>query len=158
MRRSDRAVTSHGEILDIIRRCKVIRIAMVENGRPYIVPMNFGFAQEGDALFLYFHSALQGRKISILQQNPYVCFEADCDHALLPAEVACQNGYTYASVIGYGTATFITNPAEKTAGLNAIMQHQTGKANWEYSAQALDGVCVFCIAVESITAKARTVG
>ena len=158
MRRSDRAITNYGDILNIIRRCKVMRIAMVENGRPYIVPMNFGFTQEDDALVLYFHSALQGKKTSILQQNPYVCFEADCDHALLPADEACQNGYAYASVIGYGTVAFFTNPTEKAAGLNAIMQHQTGKANWQYPAQALAAVCVFSIAVESITAKARTIG
>lgn len=57
MRRSDREVLDLDEILDIIEACDVCRIAMVDDGVPYIVPMNFGYMFDGEKLHLCFHSA-----------------------------------------------------------------------------------------------------
>ena len=36
MRRSDREITDLGEILSIINDCKVIHLAMVDDGEPYL--------------------------------------------------------------------------------------------------------------------------
>ncbi|MBD9243128.1 MAG: pyridoxamine 5'-phosphate oxidase family protein, partial [Clostridiales bacterium] len=44
MRRSDREITDLGEILSIINDCKVIHLAMVDDGEPYLLPLNFGYA------------------------------------------------------------------------------------------------------------------
>ena len=49
MRRSDREITDLGEILSIINDCKVIHLAMVDDGEPYLLPLNFGYACEGGA-------------------------------------------------------------------------------------------------------------
>ena len=44
MRRSDREITDLGEILSIINDCKVIHLAMVDDGEPYLLPLNFGLS------------------------------------------------------------------------------------------------------------------
>ena len=38
MRRSDREITDLGEILSIINDCKVIHLAMFDDGEPYLLP------------------------------------------------------------------------------------------------------------------------
>jgi nitroimidazol reductase NimA-like FMN-containing flavoprotein (pyridoxamine 5'-phosphate oxidase superfamily) len=54
----------------VIRACRLCYVGMAdENGRPYVLPMNFGY-EEG---MIYLHSAQEGRSISILEKNPQVC-------------------------------------------------------------------------------------
>lgn len=77
MRRSDREITDLGEILSIINDCKVIHLAMVDDGEPYLLPLNFGYACEGGAFSFFCHSAREGRKLDILRKNPTVAFEMD---------------------------------------------------------------------------------
>ena len=89
MRRKDREVVDQKEIMRIIDKCKVCRIAMQDKAGLYIVPMNFGYTYEDSQLVLFFHSAKEGRKISALKENRNVCFEMDCEHQLITADVAC---------------------------------------------------------------------
>lgn len=42
MRQKDREVTELQEIIAIMRRCDVCRLALNDEGYPYIVPLNFG--------------------------------------------------------------------------------------------------------------------
>lgn len=42
MRRKDREITDFDEIVAIMRKCDVCRIAVNDGDTPYIVPMNFG--------------------------------------------------------------------------------------------------------------------
>lgn len=62
MRRKDREITDVQEILNIIRKCDVCRIAMNDGDFPYIVPLNFGLDVQGEQVYLYFHGALEGKK------------------------------------------------------------------------------------------------
>ena len=78
MRRSDREITDLDEILSIINDCKVIHLAMVDDGEPYLLPLNFGYTCEGGAFSFFCHSAREGRKLDILRKNPTVAFEMDC--------------------------------------------------------------------------------
>ena len=42
MRRKDRQITEFNEIIEIIKKCDVCRIALNDKDFPYIVPLNFG--------------------------------------------------------------------------------------------------------------------
>lgn len=53
MRRKDREVKDLDGIFDIVERCSVVHLGMVDNGKPYVVALNFGYEREGDALVLY---------------------------------------------------------------------------------------------------------
>lgn len=154
MRRQDRQVTDFREILKIVDRCEVCRLAMVVNGAPYVIPMNFGWAEEDGALVLYLHSAVEGTKIDALAADERVCFEMDTDGRVVEDEIPCRNGYLYASVIGTGQAEFLSTPQEKTKGLNCIMRHLTGK-EYEYHERALPFVAVFRVRAKTLTCKRR---
>ena len=42
MRRKDREVTDLSEIIEILKNCDVCRLALNDDGFPYILPLNFG--------------------------------------------------------------------------------------------------------------------
>ena len=44
MRRKDREVTDLSEIIEIMKNCDVCRLALNDDGFPYILPLNFGMA------------------------------------------------------------------------------------------------------------------
>lgn len=153
MRRKDREVKDVHEIIKILEKCKVCRVAMVDNELPYIVPLNFGFSIKNDnELSLYFHSAKEGRKIEILKSNNNVCFEMDCDHKLISANTACSYGYTFESIIGNGKIEFIDSIDEKCKALSSIMKHQTGQ-DFEFSEKQANSVTVLKLVSSSFTGK-----
>jgi nitroimidazol reductase NimA-like FMN-containing flavoprotein (pyridoxamine 5'-phosphate oxidase superfamily) len=91
MRRSDREITDIEDKLGIIRRRKVLRLALAEQNQPYTAPLNFGFEYKDGILTLYMHGARGGKKVDILNRNKQVCFEMDGEHALIPGrKPACS--------------------------------------------------------------------
>lgn len=152
MRRKDKQVTG-AAIREIIDRCKVARLAMIDGDRPYLVPMNFGYFMQNGVLTLFFHCAHEGRKIDILRANNKVFFEMDCDHELVDAPAACRYSFAYASVMGEGTVQFVESEAEKFAAFEMIMLHQTGRAGFSFEASELQAVTVLKLVSTDYTAK-----
>ena len=61
MIRSDREITDRQEMLDIMGRCDVCRLALNgSDGYPYLLPLNFGMEEADGTLYLYFHGAAEG--------------------------------------------------------------------------------------------------
>jgi nitroimidazol reductase NimA-like FMN-containing flavoprotein (pyridoxamine 5'-phosphate oxidase superfamily) len=152
MRRKDREVSDIEDIIKIIDRCKVCRIAMCNGDRPYIVPLNFGYEYKDNRLTLFFHSAAEGRKIDIMKANNFVCFEADCGHILVEHETACRNGFLYESVIGEGRVTFLKEPGQIKNALNAIMKHQCGRT-FDLDGNSFHNLAVYKIDVSAVAGK-----
>lgn len=148
MQRKDREITSIEDIEAIIRRAAVCRLAMTDGRQPYIVPLCFGYQ---DAT-LYFHSALWGRKIDILRQNPNVCFEFDIDCEIKPAPQACKMGMHYSSVIGWGQAVFITDPDLKQQALEIIRAQYTPQ-KLAMTAVQIKQTLVFKVPIQEMTGK-----
>ena len=153
MRRHDREITEITEILSIIDHCKVIRIAMIDDSRPYLVPLNFGYSYEDGEFTFFCHGALEGRKIDVLRRNPTAFFEMDCNHELVSDALACGHSYRYSSIMGNATARFLEGD-EKLSALGAIMRHQTGR-DFEITAEQAQSVAVFALKAADLSAKAR---
>ena len=153
MRRSDREITDLGEILSIINDCKVIHLAMVDDGEPYLLPLNFGYACESGAFSFFCHSAREGRKLDILRKNPTVAFEMDCRGALDEHDVACQCGYYFASVTGVGHVEFLDGE-EKLVALTSLMRHMAGRED-QFTEQQARTVEVFAVRADKLSAKAK---
>jgi nitroimidazol reductase NimA-like FMN-containing flavoprotein (pyridoxamine 5'-phosphate oxidase superfamily) len=167
MRRTDREITNIGEKLEIVARCKVCRLGMLDMGsggdpgsaagnrpEPYIVPLNFGYEYKDGIFFLYFHSALEGRKIDILKRGGPVCFEMDGGHRLIPNPQGCSYSFAYESVIGRGTVEFIDRREEKIRGLNLLLRHQSGEnRDFPIDGGTLERTAVFRLRAESWSAK-----
>jgi nitroimidazol reductase NimA-like FMN-containing flavoprotein (pyridoxamine 5'-phosphate oxidase superfamily) len=150
MRRKDREITSRTEINAILAEAQVCRLALAHGGEPYIVPVCFGY-EEG---VLYLHSGYEGKKISMIRNNPRCCFEVDLFDGIVKGERPCSWGMRYRSVIGFGTAAILTDPAEKKYGLNCIM-HQYHGGSHEFSDEDMEKVTVIRIAIESMTGKKK---
>lgn len=153
MRRSDRQITNPAEIESFIRDSSLCHLAMIDNGKPYVVPMNFGYANGA----LYFHSAPEGRKINVLRENPQVCFSIVDKYDLVTGEKACSWNTRYSSVIGTGKATIITDREEKEKGLKSLMA-QYSEEEYGFSEERLDGVVVIRVEVISLTGKSSETG
>ena len=120
MRKSRQEISDPMTLEEILRRQIVCRLAMVDRGKPYIVPVNFGY-KEG---CLYIHSAPEGKKIDLLRQNPEICFEVEEVLEIIKGEKACDWSTRYRSVVGYGKAEILSDEASKQEGLEVIMaQH-----------------------------------
>ena len=148
MRKTEREIQDRGEIDAIIRRSQVCRLGLSDQGQPYVVPLCFGY----DGKALYFHCALEGKKMDILQQNDKVCFEFDIVEGMVEADQACKWGIRYQSVIGFGRAHLVENATDKEQALSLIMT-QYSKRTFSFPAEAMSRTAVVKIKIESLTGK-----
>ncbi len=149
MRRRDKEIKDLAIIEGILKEAKVCRIALCDNNKPYIVPMNFGHKDK----YIYLHSATEGLKIDILNKNNNICFEVDIKNEIVKSKIACNWGMKYYSVIGSGKAYFIEDIKEKKNALDIIMQKYSDKESFEYSKSALDKTIVIKAELTEITGK-----
>ncbi len=154
MRRKDREVTTIEGIRSIIEKCKLCHLAMVDNGMPYVIPMNFGYELDNKTLCLYFHSAKSGRKIEILNKDKAVCFEMAVEGKLGEVVDPCNAGYLYESVLGFGHVEFIDDIPEKCRALSLLMKHQS-KRDFTFMEKQADSVCVFKVISTDFTGKRK---
>ena len=155
MRRQDREVTDLAELGAILQACKTCHLAMIDAGRPYVVPLSYGYTLVEGQLTLYFHSAKEGRKIEVLRENADVCFEMSTEGvAAFAQESPCNSGYFFSSIIGFGRALFVHEVEEKCEALTLLMRHQAGIETRFTAAQA-DPVCVFKVVAHSFTGKTK---
>lgn len=152
MRRKDREVSNMDDIIDIISRCEVCRLAFFDDEYPYIVPLNFGHSYDGTTLELYFHGANAGKKLALLKDNNKVGFELDCSLKLIANEDACEYSMEYESVCGNGTV-FLLDESEKAYALQQLMKQYVKDKQFEFSEKALNSVAVFKLIVNTITGK-----
>ena len=148
MRRSDKQITDPLEIERTISSASLCHLSMVDDGKPYVVPLNFGYLDRT----LYFHSAPEGRKIDVLRKNPDVCFSIVGRYDLVGGEKACSWTEKYSSVIGTGKATIVENRAGKEKGL-AILMGQYSDKGYEFSEVDLTGIVVIKVRIEEMTGK-----
>jgi len=148
MRRSEKEIVDRSAIDSIIHRAHICRLAMSSNDHPYIVPLCFGY--QGNTL--YFHCAREGTKLDILKNNNEVCFEFDIDHQMVESEKACGWGMKYRSVIGFGKAFLVDDPAVKRKAFDTIMQRYSDHP-LEYTKKALGHSIIIKVDIERITGK-----
>ena len=154
MTKRERQVTDENQIRHILDAAKVLRLGLAVDNEPYVVPMNYGYTLENGKLVLYLHSAVQGKKLDMMRENPRVFFELDCDLAPFEGEKPCQYGLVYSSVMGRGTAAIVEDTAGKIEAMKLLMKTQTGK-DFEFNEKLVSIVAVIRIDVAEYTAKHR---
>ena len=73
MRRKDREITDYQTMLEVLAACSCIRLGLADENGAYIVPVNFGMAEENGKLTLYFHGAKEGHKVDAMNRCDKVC-------------------------------------------------------------------------------------
>jgi len=150
MRRTEREIHDPLLVEALLCRAEYIHLGLWDGTSPYVVAVNFGYKDGA----VYFHSALEGKKIECLRRCDRVCFEAVLNYELVRATKAC--GYTahFKSVVGLGRAVFLEDQAEKVEGMNTIMRYYRGP-EIAFSEATLARTAVVRIDVETLTGKAN---
>lgn len=155
MRRKDREVTDQKEIMEILAACKTCHLAMVEDNKPYVIPLSYGYEFDGEALTLYFHSAKEGRKIDILKKNNEVCFEISMEgEPIYAKETPCNSGYYFSCVHGFGKVEFMEMAEDKCDALTKIVKQQAGFSP-EFKKEQAESVCVYKVVTTDFTGKKK---
>ena len=152
MRRKDREITGRENIEPILRACKTCRVAMIADGAPYVVPLNFGYTWE-----VYSSDSIgSSEKIDALRADPRVCFELDTEQGVTgEGDIACRYSFAFSSIVGYGSMEFAKTPDEKRKGFDVIMQHQTGRSGFTYNDASLSVAEVFHVRADSFEASRK---
>ena len=149
MRRGEKAITDPKQFDELIRGSLVCRLALVQNGQPYLVPLSFGY----DGSAFYFHTAAEGRKIDFFLAGGAVCFECERHVELRrDPQIACKWSMDYESVIGYGTLAELTADADKRHALNQIMRQYSGQ-DWTFDAAAMAKTRAWKLTITSLSGK-----
>lgn len=149
MRRKDKAIKDHDEILHILTSNTICHLAMCRNNSPYVVALSYGYKN----MHLYIHSAAEGKKITILKENPAVFFEISDSYELSGEKEACTYTLNYRCCMGKGHAEIITDPHKKEQALNIIMAQHTGKTQWQYPKDMLHRTTVIDIYINELSGK-----
>lgn len=154
MTRREFEVTDKNEMIEILDKCKILHLGLVDGDEPYVVAMNYGYTLEGDDLTLYLHAATAGHKLDLMRANPKVFFEMDCDVIPFEGKVACQYGTSYSSIMGKGYAELLEDVEAKKEAMSLFMKSQTG-GDFEFNDKLVSIVSVIKITVSEYTAKRR---
>ncbi len=149
MRRKQYEILDSAIIQKILSKSEVCRIAMIDNDKPYIVPLNYGYKDNT----IYFHSAPFGKKIELLKINNKVCFEIELFTQIVKKKIPCDWGAKYRSVIGYGIIEFLTDFDQKKEGLDIIMAHYGKTDKNIYPDKQIGKVLILKLKIEGITGK-----
>ncbi len=153
MRKKDREITDRGELIDILQRADVCRIAIHDEPAPYIVAMNFGY-EAGKETAIFFHCAGEGRKLELLAGNDMVGFQMEVGRELVRGEKPCQWSMKYKSIVGTGKMMEIREENEKRKALDRIMDHYGfAIAEKDYDAAVLQKTKVLKLLVHEMTGK-----
>lgn len=156
MRRKDKEVTNQEEAEEILSNALVGRLGTCLNNIPYITPVNFVYYKDK----IYFHSALEGRKIENINSNPNVCFEIDKVISIIPGrQRPCASTTEYKSIIIFGDIQIVTDVEEKAFALNKLIEKyapQSPKLHSSSGATARTNVLM--ISIKEMTAKQSPVG
>ena len=118
MRRKDREISGRENIEPILQACRTCRLAMIAEGAPYVIPLNFGYTWDDDGLTLYFHSGVKGKKIDALRADPRVCFEMDTEEGVTgEGDLACRYSFAFSSVVAMGASSLRRTTRKNGAGL-----------------------------------------
>ncbi len=152
MRKKEREISDQEKIASIFREGTVCRIAIANDNIPYIVSMNYGYSGNPVSR-LWFHCAVEGRKLDMLRRNNYVCFQIDCNHLLHKGEKACDFTMHYRSIVGYGHVTIVDDPEQKTVALDHIMDHYSPGRKYSYAEGVLGRTLTLVLDINTLSAK-----
>lgn len=159
MRRSQCEIRDPEEILGVLQRARVGRLATLDGeGYPYITPVNFVFHKG----CVYFHSAPEGEKLMNMERHEKVCFEVDEPLAYLevnfnPERNPCRTHQLYRCVVVRGKARVVPDGPLKIEALNALVAKHEGNTSFapvSPESQAYKTCVVVEVRPESMTGKA----
>lgn len=153
MRRKDRAITGHDEIVSLLRAGRFVTFALVDHGAPYVLTMSYGL--DSSATRMYFHAAHEGRKLDIIAREPRACATVVIDHGYTVGE--CE--HPFESVVMDGTLRIVDSAEEKQLAMDTLIAQLEpdpeaflASRTWDL-ADRMGGFTALCFEIETMSAK-----
>ena len=142
----------------IILRQEAFGYLAVRGNTPYVVPINFAYAESDDPDSwgqIFFHSG-QGRKAVALAADPHICLAVATGASLHKGRQPCNDSFTYRSVLVEGKATLLDNPHEKRQALWTIVAKYDYEATGQpFNEQVFAKTLVYAVAIEAVSFKQK---
>ena len=142
-------IESREEMEKMLREEELGYLGLSLEGRPYVVPLNYHYA-EGK---IFFHCGFKGMKLDYIRSNPHVCFTV----ARQPGWVREHAGGNPChvdsdSVICYGRAGVIEEIEDRKRALNAFNRRFRPEAE-DIPLDRVTGCCVVEIKISEMTGR-----
>lgn len=148
MRQKRREIEDREQIEKLLCTCTTVQLGLWDGEEPYVVTVNFGYAQGA----LYFHGALQGRKMDCIRRNGLVSFATVVESELIREPTACGYSTYYTSITGFGRARELKSEEEKVAALDVLLG-QHGGPTGAYDPKVLSRTAVVRVQLERLVGK-----
>ncbi len=152
-----RAAYERATIDAILDEAVFCHLGFVVEAQPYVIPTIH--ARVGDRLYL--HGSAASRMLRTLAEGVPLCATATLLDGLVLARSAFHHSLNYRSVVILGTAAEVTEPAERLAALEAIVEHVV-PGRWREvrrpSERELKLTKVLSLPIAEASAKVRTGG
>lgn len=141
-------------IYGILDEALICHVGFVEDGQPYVIPINF--ARVGDTIVL--HGAKASRLLKHIEAGHPVCVEATIVDGLVLARSVFHHSVNYRSVVLFGRGHAVEEEHEKRLALEAITEHLI-PGRWQEarlpSPKELNATRVVLIPIDEASAKIR---
>ncbi|WP_321288353.1 pyridoxamine 5'-phosphate oxidase family protein [uncultured Sunxiuqinia sp.] len=143
-------IENREEIDKVIRACKTCFVAMSDDDRPYVLPMNF--ALEDDTIIL--HSAQKGRMWETIKKNPNICINWTLGEELAwqDVSVGCSYRVKSKSVVVEGEVEIVDDYDEKYRLLKIVMAQYSNR-EFKFSKPAVVNVGIMKVRIKNIKGK-----
>ncbi len=144
------------EVIDrILDEGFICHVGFTMEGRPFVIPT--GYARVGDSLVI--HGSQASRMLRTLGEGIDVCMTVTLIDGLVLARSAFHHSMNYRSVVVFGRASPIEDPAAKVAALRALSEHMI-PGRWDDvrgpNARELQQTTVLSLPLTEASAKVRT--
>ncbi|WP_037771697.1 pyridoxamine 5'-phosphate oxidase family protein [Streptomyces sclerotialus] len=159
-RSADRAAYDHDTVHAILDSGYLCHLGFVRDGAPVVLPTLYG--RVGSRLYL--HGSTGSRPLRMAggtDPGLAVCVTVTHVDGLVLARSAFHHSINYRSVVVHGTAYQVTDPEEKNAALDALVDHVLpGRAadSRPGNAKELAATAVIRLDLTEVSAKIRTGG
>ncbi|NIA24960.1 MAG: pyridoxamine 5'-phosphate oxidase family protein [Gammaproteobacteria bacterium] len=117
-RHPERGSSDFVEIAALLDEAMICHVGFIDGG-PVVIPSTY--ARDDDRLYL--HGSSASRLMKILRSGADVSISVALLDGLVLDSSAFHHSLNYRSVVVFGNATEVTDPREKRAALEAIVEH-----------------------------------
>ena len=154
VREPQRAVYDRSAAYEILDEGFICHVGFCLDGQPFVIPTGYGRAGDN----LYIHGSAASRMLRNLDQGIAVCVTVTLLDGLVLARSIFNHSMNYRSVVILGTASAVTNPAEKLEALRRLSEHIL-PGRWAESRfpneKELKATTVLRLPIEEFSAKVR---
>lgn len=155
VREPERGVYDRETAYKILDEGFICHIGFVAEGQPFVIPTGYGRKDEN----LYIHGSAASRMLRQLDRGVPVCLTVTLLDGLVLARSVFNHSMNYRSVVVLGTATLVSDPAEKLEALRVLSEHIIS-GRWDDTRQPnekeLKATSVLRLPIEEFSCKVRT--